>query len=61
MTGRLYSRTGEDISKSFPDLIEALRLPGAIDGELLIMREGRVQSFNVLAAAAQPQNRHRRS
>jgi DNA ligase-1 len=45
---RLYSRTGEDISRSFPDLIDALRLPGAIDGELLIMREGRVQSFNVL-------------
>jgi DNA ligase-1 len=45
---RLYSRTGEDISKSFPDLIDALRLPGAIDGELLIMRDRRVQSFNVL-------------
>jgi DNA ligase-1 len=45
---RLYSRTGEDISKSFPDLIEALRIPAAIDGELLIMRDGRVQSFNVL-------------
>jgi len=45
---RLYSRTGEDISKSFPDLLDALHLPGAIDGELLIMREGRVQSFNVL-------------
>jgi DNA ligase-1 len=45
---RLYSRTGEDISKSFPDLAEALRKPGAIDGELLIVRDGRVQSFNVL-------------
>jgi DNA ligase 1 len=45
---RLYSRTGEDISKSFPDLIEALHLPGAIDGELLIKRGGLVQSFNVL-------------
>jgi ATP-dependent DNA ligase len=45
---RLYSRTGEDISASFPDLVEALRLPGAIDGELLIVRDGRVQSFNVL-------------
>jgi DNA ligase-1 len=45
---RLYSRTGEDISKSFPDLTEALRLPAAIDGELLILRDGRVQSFNVL-------------
>jgi len=45
---RLYSRTGEDISKSFPDLLDALRPPGAIDGELLIMREHCVQSFNVL-------------
>jgi DNA ligase-1 len=45
---RLYSRTGENISRSFPDLIEALREPGAIDGELLIMRDGRVQTFNVL-------------
>ena len=52
--GRLYSRTGENISKSFPDLVEALRLPGAIDGELLIMREQRVQPFNVLQ---QRQNR----
>ena len=33
---------------SFPDLAEALRFDGAIDGELLIMRERRVQSFNVL-------------
>src|SRR6516162_9303162 len=48
MIARLYSRTGEDISGGFPDLIEALRLPGAIDGELLIMRAGRVQTFNVL-------------
>jgi ATP-dependent DNA ligase len=48
MIGRLYSRTGDDISASFPDLVNALRLPGAIDGELLIMRDGRVQSFNVL-------------
>jgi DNA ligase-1 len=48
LLARLYSRTGEEISKSFPDLLDALRLPGAIDGELLIMRDGRVQSFNVL-------------
>ena len=45
---RLYSRTGEDISGSFPDLVEALRFEGAIDGELLVVRDGRVQSFNVL-------------
>ncbi len=48
LVARLYSRTGEDISKSFPDLVDALHLPGAIDGELLIMRDRRVQSFNVL-------------
>jgi DNA ligase-1 len=48
MIARLYSRTGEDITKSFPDLVPSLRLPGAVDGELLVVRDGRVQSFNVL-------------
>jgi DNA ligase 1 len=48
LIARLYSRTGEDISASFPDLVGAMRRPGAVDGELLIVREGRVQSFNVL-------------
>jgi DNA ligase-1 len=48
LVARLYSRTGDDISGSFPDLVAALRLPGVIDGELLIVREHRVQSFNVL-------------
>ncbi|MBZ6078603.1 cisplatin damage response ATP-dependent DNA ligase [Microvirga puerhi] len=45
---RIYSRTGEDVSGAFPDLVEALDFEGAIDGELLIVRDGRVQSFNVL-------------
>ncbi len=45
---RLYSRTGEDITKSFPDLTPSLHLPGALDGELLVLRDGRVQTFNVL-------------
>jgi DNA ligase-1 len=45
---RLFSRTGEDISASFPDLVDAITFDGALDGELLIMRDGRVQSFNVL-------------
>jgi DNA ligase 1 len=45
---RLYSRSGEDITRSFPDLLPSLHLPGAIDGELLVLRDGRVQSFNVL-------------
>lgn len=49
---RLYSRTGEDISSAFPDLVETLaRAPRgqfSLDGELLILRAGRVQSFGVL-------------
>jgi ATP-dependent DNA ligase len=45
---RLYSRTGEDISAGFPDLTQTLRFDGAIDGELLVVRDGRIQSFNVL-------------
>jgi DNA ligase-1 len=45
---RLYSRTGEDISRSFPDLAEALRFSGSIDGELLIVRSGLVQPFGIL-------------
>ena len=45
---RVYSRTGEDITGAFPDLAEAIAFDGALDGELLILREGRVQSFNVL-------------
>jgi DNA ligase-1 len=48
VVARLYSRSGEDITRSFPDLMPSLRLPGAIDGELLVVRDRRVQSFNVL-------------
>ena len=48
MLARLYSRSGEDITQSFPDLLPSLHLQGAIDGELLVVRDGRVQSFNVL-------------
>jgi DNA ligase-1 len=48
IVARLYSRSSEDITASFPDLLPSLHLPGAIDGELLVVRDGRVQSFNVL-------------
>src|SRR6185369_4813656 len=30
---RLYTRTGDDVSKSFPDVVEALDFDGALDGE----------------------------
>ena len=49
---RLYSRTGEDISGTFPDLGDMLAsLPAerfTLDGELLVVREGLVQPFGVL-------------
>jgi DNA ligase-1 len=42
---RLYTRTGDDISRTFPDILEALHHEGVLDGELLVMREGKVASF----------------
>jgi DNA ligase-1 len=49
---RLYTRTGDEISHAFPDLGDALdaiaRAGGALDGELLVRKEGAVQSFNAL-------------
>lgn len=45
---RLYSRTGEDISHAFPDVIEAMDFDGAADGELIVRREGEVAPFGDL-------------
>jgi len=54
---RLYSRTGDDISGSFPDVAEAFQTTGVLDGELLVrgadqgiadMHGGAAASFNAL-------------
>ncbi|MDP4594131.1 MAG: cisplatin damage response ATP-dependent DNA ligase [Beijerinckiaceae bacterium] len=49
---RLYSRTGENIGQAFPDIGEILALPAlgdfTLDGELLIMRAGKIDSFGTL-------------
>jgi DNA ligase-1 len=54
---RVYSRTGDDISRSFPEVAEAFQLAGAVDGELLVRGEdqgiadvhgGAAASFNAL-------------
>jgi DNA ligase-1 len=54
---RIYSRTGDDISQSFPDVADAFRTPGVLDGELLVrgeeqgvadMHGGAAASFNAL-------------
>ncbi|WP_448502624.1 cisplatin damage response ATP-dependent DNA ligase [Sphingomonas sp.] len=48
---RLFSRAGDDITRSFPEIAEAFRLPGVLDGELLVKGEaqgGEAASFNAL-------------
>ena len=46
---RLYTRTGEDISHAFPDVIEALPAGTVIDAELLVRSaDGGVAGFNDL-------------
>ena len=37
---RLYSRTGDDISASFPDVASAFAIPAVLDGELLVRGHG---------------------
>jgi len=35
-TSKLYSRSGDDISGAFPDIVDAVSFEGVVDGELLI-------------------------
>ncbi|HEX7946259.1 MAG TPA: cisplatin damage response ATP-dependent DNA ligase [Phenylobacterium sp.] len=42
---RLYTRTGDDISRTFPDILDAMADEGVIDGELLVIRDGKVAPF----------------
>jgi len=45
---RLWSRTGEDVSAAFPDVTAHLGFEGVIDGELLVLRDGRAAPFGDL-------------
>jgi DNA ligase-1 len=45
---RLFSRTGDDVSGAFPDLVSGFDFDATLDGELLIRRGGGVQDFNTL-------------
>jgi len=45
---RLWSRTGDDIGRSFPDLLAAMDFQGVLDGELLVKGTGGVASFGDL-------------
>ncbi|HTV45437.1 MAG TPA: cisplatin damage response ATP-dependent DNA ligase [Stellaceae bacterium] len=45
---RLYSRSGDEIGAAFPDIGAALPDAVTLDGELLVVRDGAVGSFNDL-------------
>jgi DNA ligase 1 len=45
---RLFTRTGDEIGGTFPDVLEALTFDGVLDGELLVLRHGRVAPFGDL-------------
>lgn len=44
----MYSRTGDDISHTFPDIIESLSGSAVLDGELLVGKDFNPASFNDL-------------
>ena len=45
---KLWSRTGDEISGAFPDVMEALAFEGALDGELVVWRDGAIAPFGDL-------------
>ncbi len=46
---RIYSRTGDDVSGAFPDIVDHMTFDAVVDGELLVARgEGEVAPFNDL-------------
>src|SRR5437764_11734102 len=55
---RLYSRTGDDISHSFPDVAEAFRIPGVLDGELLVRGEAQGSGREVTSTACVNASQH---
>ena len=49
---RLYSRTGDDITGSFPEIASAFTTPGVLDGELLVRGAGQGADEHGGAAAS---------
>jgi DNA ligase-1 len=45
---RLYSRSGDEVGPAFPDILAATPDEIALDGELLVIRDGEVAPFNDL-------------
>ena len=45
---RLFSRSGDEITGAFPDLMETVGFDAVLDGELLVARQGEIAPFNDL-------------
>ena len=61
-TLRLYSRTGDDISETFPDIVKAAlgidEQEFVLDGELLTKDQDEIAPFQCASATTQPEESH---
>jgi len=45
---RIYSRSGDEVTGVFPEIVGAMNFDAVLDGEMLVMRDGEVMPFNEL-------------
>jgi DNA ligase-1 len=45
---RIYSRSGDEVTRVFPEIVAALDFDVVLDGEMLVLRDGAVMPFNEL-------------
>ncbi len=45
---RIYSRSGDEVTRVFPEIVAAMNFEAVLDGEMLVLRDGEVMPFNEL-------------
>ena len=45
---RIYSRSGDEATKIFPEIADAMNFDAVLDGEMLVLRDGAAMPFNAL-------------
>src|ERR1700733_12915760 len=45
---RIYSRSGDEVTRVFPEIVAAMNFDAVLDGEMLVLRDGEVMPFNEL-------------
>jgi DNA ligase-1 len=45
---RIYSRSGDEVTRVFPEIVGAMNFDAVLDGEMLVLRDGEVMPFNEL-------------